>query len=583
MPFDSIALRASSDDLRSVALHGRVDKIVQPAELAVALLLRAQQANHWLVLSADAQRARVQRTLTKQTNAFAAPSAFVMLLRKYLEGSRLQLVEQQGVDRVLHLLFHAALGEVVLIAEVMGRYSNVILVDREHRVLGAVKQIRAEENRVRVILPHQPYLPPPRPMQVVHPDRPKLDPFGAISGPLVAALGETTPATPLWHALLDVVDGLSPTAAREVVYRVTGDTMALTGMYVDLETGTRLIHSVRDLYGSDRGLPCAVWRKEKLVEWAAFPLRSRGDAARDYPDLLALLDAVYSERVAGDVLAGQRGPLLAALRGQIAALGRKITALESSLTPKETLEALRVQGEMVLAYQHLVSPGQRELDLPDVGLTIPLDPELTPLENAQRFFKRYRKARDAGAIVPGLLEQARQDRAYAAQLLVHAEQAADPAALAVVRDEWREVQTAHPGDAGKTKAQRQARGGRPTKNRSRVEPLRVRAADGTEILIGRSARQNDAVTFDLADARDLWLHARQIPGAHVIVRCGGRTPSEETLARAAALAAYYSQARESTVVPVDCTAVRNVRRIKGGRPGLVHYSGETTLQVRPAG
>jgi predicted ribosome quality control (RQC) complex YloA/Tae2 family protein len=583
MPFDSIALRAEVADLQGAVLHGRVDKIVQPGELEVALLLRAQQANHWLVLSADAQRARTQRTMVRQANAFAEPSAFVMLLRKYLEGSRLQAIDQQGLDRVLQLLFHGALGEVVLIVEMMGRYSNVILTDRDLRVLGAVKQVRAAENRVRVILPHQPYVSPPRPMQARHPERPKLDPLVAGPGTVAAALGETAPAAPLWQVLLDVVDGLSPTAAREVVYRVTGDTTTSSGTDANLQTAARLLHVVRDLYGPDRGLPSAVWRGEKLVEWAVYPLHAYGDAAHRYPDMPALLDAVYTARAVTDTLAGQRGPLVKAITAQAAALGRKIAALESSLTSRETLEALRVQGEMVLAYQHSLTPGQRVLDLPELGLAITLDPDLTAVENAQRLFKRYRKARDAAAVVPGLLEQARQDHAYLAQLAVHAAQAVDPAALAAVREEWREIQPGSTRRVAKASGQRPGRGTPPAKSRPRIQPLRMRAADGTEILIGRSARQNDAVTFDLADSRDLWLHARQIPGAHVIVRCGGRSPAEETLMRAAELAAYYSQARESTIVPVDYTAVRNVRRIKGGKPGLVHYASEITLQVRPAG
>jgi predicted ribosome quality control (RQC) complex YloA/Tae2 family protein len=241
---------------------------------------------------------------------------------------------------------------------------------------------------------------------------------------------------------------------------------------------------------------------------------------------------------------------------------------------------------MILAYQHGIEPGQRELAIPDLDLTIPLDPALTPLENAQRAFKLYHKGRDAAAIVPGLLEAARQDLEYLDQLAVHAALASDPAALAAVRDDLRETgagpDQARGAKKGRAKDKR-AQLGKGGKARPGVSPLRVRAADGTEILVGRSARQNDAVTFQLAAPQDLWLHARQIPGAHVILRTGGRPPGKEALLQAATLAATHSQARTATAVPVDYTAVRQVRRIKGGKPGLVHYSGETTINVRLGG
>ncbi|HWE60157.1 MAG TPA: NFACT family protein [Chloroflexota bacterium] len=585
MPYDSLTLRAVTEDLRAHLLGGRVDKVVQPADLEVALLLRAESANHWLLLSAHAQHARVQRTLQKQSGAYREPSAFVMLLRKYLEGARLRDVSQQAVDRVLQLTFHGAAGETVLIAEVMGKYSNIILADDDMVVLGAVKHVRAEENRVRVVLPHHPYLLPPRPMQPPpHQGRPKLDPLHSAGGDLTAALAIFDDATLLWKALLDLVDGLSPMAAREVVYRTSGGVDTVLGDHRDLDTAMRLLAEVRDLYSPRRGSPSALWQQTKLVEWAAFPIRQYAVEPRRYEDVMALLDQVYAARAQSDALAGQRGPLVQQIETLRKSLRRKIASLEASLTSPEALDALRTQGEMVLAYQHSIAQGQRELAIPELALIVALDPDLTPVENAQRLFKRYQKARDAAVVVPALLEGARQDLAYLDQLAVHAAQAADPAALAAVRDELREVLPAQSSTKGKQVKRQDQRGPhKGMKQRPGVLPLRVRAADGTEILIGRSARQNEALTFSMAGPRDIWLHARQIPGAHVIVRTNGHSPAQETLQQAAALAAYYSQARESTVVPVDYTAVRNVRRIKGGKPGMVHYAGESTLTVRPAG
>ncbi|MDB5057047.1 MAG: fibronectin/fibrinogen-binding protein [Chloroflexi bacterium] len=585
MPFDSVTTRSVAEDLQAHLAGGRVDKVVQPADLTVALLLRAEYANQWLVLSAHAQQAHVQRTLHRQTSGFSEPSSFVMLLRKYLEGARLRAVDQLGVDRVLRLRFEGGEGETVLIAEVMGRYSNVVLTDPDMLVLGAVKHVRADENRVRVILPRRPYLPPPRPMQPPpHADRPKLNPLHASAGEIAIGLGMLEPSSLLWKGLLDLVDGLSPTLAREVTYLHAGTIEAQIAGGRDLDSCRTLISLIRERFAPTRGEPSAIWQGEKLVEYAAFPLHYHGVEPRLYPDIVTLLDEVNSGATVSDPMAGQRGPVVQAIDALRKTQRRKIASLESSLVDEQTLATMRNRGEMVLAYQHSIEPGQRELAIPEMGLKVALDPELTPLENAQRMFKQYGKARDAGAVVPGLLQAARNELAYLDQLAVHAALANDPQSLAAVREELRELSITPEQAAKKNKKQdKRGNSGKANKGKGKpgVSPLRVKAADGTEILVGRSAKQNDAVTFSLAGPQDIWLHARQIPGAHVILKVGGRSPGNETLLEAAVLAATYSQGRTSTTVPVDYTQVRNVRRIKGAKPGLVHYSGETTINVQP--
>jgi len=586
MPFDAALTAAVAKDLREHLLGGRVDKIIQSADLEIAMLFWSGQHNHWLVLCAQAQQAHVQRTPQKQSGGSSEPSAFVMLLRKYLEGARLRTVTQYGVDRVLQLTFQGAGGEAALIVEIMGKYSNVILVNQDTVVLGALKHIRAEENRVRVTLPHHRYVQPPHPMQSPpFQHRAKFDPLHVMAGDLAAALGHFDATMLLWKALLDLLDGLSPALAREVVWVATGALNTVIGPTQDLSSASTLLSLIRERFGPSPGQPSALWRDGKLVEFAPYPLHQYGEPPTLFPDLPALLEAVYTVRRVVDPLAGARGPLLQAIEAGRKTLRRKMASLEAALTSRETIDTLRTQGELILAYQHSIEQQQRELTIPELQCTIPLDPDLTPVENAQRLFKRYQKARDAAAIVPGLLEAVRQDLAYLDQLAVHAAQATDPASLAAVREELREATSDSAAQPQKKKDHgRHAPKGKLAKPaKAGSGPLRTRSTDGMEILVGRSARQNDTVTFQLAGSQDLWFHARQIPGAHVILRNGGRPPNPETLQQVAALAAYHSQGRASTTVPVDYTAVRNVRRIKGGKPGLVHYSGETTLNVRPAG
>ncbi|MGH2409177.1 MAG: NFACT family protein, partial [Chloroflexota bacterium] len=294
MPFDSVTTRAVAGDLRLHLIGGRVDKIMQPEAMAVALLFWAEQENQWLVLSAHAQQARAQRTTRKQASAFSEPTSWVMLLRKYLEGSRLIAVDQPGVDRVLRLTFQGGPVRSVLIAELMGRYSNLILADPELVVLGALKHIRSDQNRFRVTLPHHPYLTPPMPMQPPpHQDRPKRDPLHTLGGDLAADLAIFADQALLWKALLDLVDGLSPTLAREVVYVTTGAVDTVVGGRRDLASATALLAAIRDRYGPDRGAPSAVWEGEKLREYAPYPIRQFGSEPTLYGDLVELLNVVY--------------------------------------------------------------------------------------------------------------------------------------------------------------------------------------------------------------------------------------------------------------------------------------------------
>jgi predicted ribosome quality control (RQC) complex YloA/Tae2 family protein len=583
MPYDSIVTRAVVEDLRLHLLGGRVDKIVQPEEMSVAFLLRAEHANQWLLMSAHALRATVRRTMSRQTTGFSEPTPFVMLLRKYLEGARLSAVTQVGVDRVVRFAFERAAGESLLIAEVIGRYSNVILTAGDSTVLGALKLVRAEENRVRVIAPRRAYAPPPAPMQTPpYQARAKLDPIHGLAGNLAAALSRMEPTALLWKSLLDTVDGLSPTVAREVVFQVTGATDSTVAEALGLALASTLLDLIRLLYSPARGLPCAVRRDEKLVDFAAFPLTYHGIPPVTYPDIMVLLDDVQLTPSVADSMTARRGPVLASLELLRKNARRKIASLQRSLVDEAILSEMRVRGEMVLAFQHAIEAGAKEFVVPDTAVKIALDAQLTPVENAQRFFKQYAKARDASRVVPALLEAARQELEYVDQLAVHAALAADPQSLAAVREDLRDL-TSTPEEAAQRakKAAKRDRRGMAPKGKPGVNPLRVRAADGSEILVGRSAKQNDAVTFDMAGAQDIWLHARRIPGAHVILRTAGQAPSPAALLQAATLAAAHSQARSSTTVPVDYTLVRNVHRIKGGKPGLVHYSGETTLNVRP--
>lgn len=587
MAYDSVTTAAVAAELRARLLHGRVDKIIQPSDYAVALLLRAGGANHWLLLSAHPQHARVALTSDRLAKAHDEPSPFVMLLRKHLEGASLVDVEQVGHDRILRLLCRTRAAPVSLVAEVMGKHSNIILVDEKDTIFGAVKLITPALSRYRVVLPRHPYtLPPVQTQPAPREDQPKLDPLAATPTLLAEALAARPDDAPLAAALVAVVAGVSPQLAKEIAYRLAGDVSAALGTQRgQVATALTLL---RGLMAPETWQPSIARRDGTIAGWAAYPLLQHGVEPEIYASISEVLDLAYSDLESGDALGSVRDGLRAVIMGHRTRLSKKVASLRAGLRPRAEIDALRLQGEMVLAFAHDIVPDQRVLRLDDPPLIVPLDPTLTPPENAQALFQRYRKGRDAAAKVPPLLEEAEQGLQFLDSALLFMEQASSPRHLKEIKDDLSAAGFTTPGEKEraarpqtKSKGGKYHPGGKQAPQKSAAPALRFTTRDGLEALVGRSARQNEVVTFDLAATGDLWFHARGMPGSHVVLKTRGRTPPDSSVEQAAALAAYYSRGRGSTTVPVDVVPIRNVRRVKGGKPGLVRISGETTLNVRP--
>jgi predicted ribosome quality control (RQC) complex YloA/Tae2 family protein len=559
-----------------------------------------------VLFSAHPQGARVAPTDRRLAGAGAEPSPFVMLLRKHLEGQRVLAVEQSGRDRVLRL--RAGAEGVTLVAEVMGKHSNVILVDGAGVIMGSIKRVSAAINRYREVLPHRPYVPPPPPLRrnPAGGELPKLDPLTCLAGELAAALHSQPPEQPLWQGLVECLDGCSPQLAREVVARLrqSGLLARSCADAVTLESSSALLAIVRALYKPAGGSPewtpqpTIAWKGETIAGWAVYPLQQydgqEGIEVRPCASLEEMLDRVYGAGEAGSDMAAPldaaRKPLLTGLDAHRERARRKIASLRAGLLDPAAIAALRDKGQLLLAYGHTLEPDQTLLRLEDPPLEIAVDPALTAVENAQAYFHRYAKARDAARKVPALIEDTQAELSFLEQARVFVEVARSPGDLAQIRADLRDAGVAADLAAAPRKAPKQpqwsrrkaSKGAAAGKGTAAAQAvMRVRGSDGMEILVGRSAAQNDLVTFSLAAGDDIWLHAREIPGAHVIIKSGGRPPAPGTLRQAAELAATFSQGRGATAVPVDYTQVRHVRRIKGSKPGLVHYSGETTLNVRP--
>lgn len=558
--FDALTTAAVRDEFEEKLLGGRVQQVLHPDPMSLGLEIYAHRRRWPLLLSADGRSARACLIPERLRRGTEKPTPLLLLLRKYVDGAVLVDVQQPPYERILQLVFeHPEHGRNVLVAEIMGRWSNLILLDDMGDIRDALKRIGPEETQVRRILPGEPYRPPP-PMQGIAPDR-------VTAEDLASVLSERDPEEPLWRALVSILMATSPQAAREVVARAVGDASALVA---DADPAALASH-LRQLWAAAEAgqwEPSVAMDGEQPVAYAPYRLTHLGDV-KQMPSISQAIAAYYAAKGQADPYRSLRDVVRGEIAQAQARLRRQMEALERERDEHEDPDRLRQFGEWILTFSSQIAPGQSELvvDLGEEGvLTIPLDPQSSPAENAQRYFARYRKAQRAAEEIPARLEHIRHEMAYLEQLLLELDLARSQPEIAAVREALAEA-----GYLAR----------RPGRSAPPPGPIREVMPDGTIILVGRNSRQNDEITFRVAGPDDLWLHARGVPGAHVIIRSHGRPVADEVLQRAAELAAYYSAAREDPEVVVSVVPRRRVRRLRGGRPGQVTFTGERTLRVRP--
>jgi predicted ribosome quality control (RQC) complex YloA/Tae2 family protein len=568
MFFDALTMACMADELRATILGGRVQKVLLPDSLSVGLEIYARHHRHYLLASAHSQMGRLLLSSTKLRRGVDKETGLLLLLRKYADGAIISSIEQPPWERVLRLGFdHAGWGHNELIIELMGRHSNIILVGAGNEILDAVKRVGPHVSRVRPILPGQAYAPPP--------PQAKLPPAELTEYRLRQMLASPDGKLSVWQALVKGLRGVSPLLAREIAHRAVGDPRATAAQVTRL---TPLLEAVRELLSpldSRQWQPSLALEDGRPVVYAPYVITHRGE-----PEAVASMSQAierYTDAVASaDPYEAARRPVREAIATARRRLERRRDALERTVKEGAGADELRQWGEWILAYAHTIEPGQTEL-VADTGageaLHIPLDPTQSAVDNAQGCFARYRKAQRASQDGPARLAEAE----FA---LSDLEQLETDLQLAGNRPEIEAVRAALVA-AGYQRAKGKGRG-RPQRA-PKIGPLTVTSSDGLTILVGRNSRQNDDVTFRRAQGDDWWFHARGVPGAHVIVHGIAEELPEDTIRRAAELAAYFSRLQGEPSVTVDYTRRRHVRRIRGAAPGLVTYSHEKTIRVTPRG
>lgn len=567
MPLDAVCLQAVVAELAPQITGSRIEKIQQPARDQVVLLLRG---NRRLLLSAGGGQPRLHLTELPRDNP-AQPPMFCMLLRKYLSGGIIESIQQAPLERVVTLTVSAAdeLGErsqFSLILEAVARRANLILADKDGHIIDCLRRIDFEMNPDRQVLPGLFYhLPTP-------PD--KVSPFTVTEeefAALAAAAGEGAPADQ-W--LVRTVNGLSPLVARELTFRACGSTDApVTGHTAALWSA---FAAWRDTVNEKHFTHAMLKRSGVPMDFTYLHVGQYGGAAEEetYTSFSRLLDDFYEKREQAERVKQKGQDLVKTASNGAARLRRKIAAQEQELAESKNRDKWRVYGELITANLYRMERGMSRLTAqnyydPDCAdVDIPLDVRLSPQENAAKYFKKYTKAKTAEKYITAQLEKARVELTYLESVL-------QELTLAESEQDFNDIR-AELTDGGYLRAKGRKQPQRPSK------PREFRSTAGLRILVGRNNRQNDRLTAKDAEKWDIWLHTQRIHGSHVILCTGGAQPDEQSLLEAASLAAYFSQAQNSTKVPVDFTQVKYVKKPAGSPPGFVNYTNYKTILADPS-
>ncbi len=572
MALDGIFLHLLGEELKEVLLGAKVDKIHQTQKTELVFTLRTRSGAYRLLLSASGNAPRLHLTTQSIENP-PKPPMLCMLMRKHLGGATLIDIQQEGLDRILKLVFSSVneLGDRVtrtLVIEIMAQYSNIILLDENGVIIDAVKRVDSTKSSVREVLPGLSYELPP--------SQNKLDITKDSAEEIIEAV--TSKNTKLSNAILSSMEGMSPVLCREIAFRTAGaDTVAnelsdnqkvKLAFEFDMLKNTVLHRTVS---------PNAVADTDgKLLDFSFVPVTQYGSAAQylSYESLSETLERFYFERERLARTKSKAEDLFKNINNLIERLSKKISNQMAELEECKDREEKKIYAELINANLYRLSKGSTVYELENYyddykTVAIPVKPELTPTENAQRYYKEYRKLRTAEEMLTKLIAEGREELVYLRTVLDELSRAETEREISEIRQEL--------SDGGFVKQKNQGK----IKKSQPMPPLEFDAPDGFKVYVGRNNIQNDKLSLKTAMKSDLWFHIQKAPGSHVILSVDGREPTEKAMEYAAKIAAYYSSGREAGAVEVDYTEVRNLKKPVGAKPGFVIYHVYNSVLVKP--
>ncbi|MBB6022702.1 putative ribosome quality control (RQC) complex YloA/Tae2 family protein [Paenibacillus sp. JGP012] len=579
MALDGIVTRAIVHELQG-CIGGRISKIHQPNGHDVVLTLRAQRGNSKLLVSASPTYPRVHFTEKTFLNPTEAPM-FCMLMRKHCEGAIIENIRQIGMERIIHIDVRQRdeLGDISvkrIIIELMGRHSNIILLDpATDTILDGIHHVTPSISSYRVIMPGFSYTAPPE-QHKSNPLEVTSNEFAQLISTAVEQSQQTSGAEAGNEAdlhpsrwLVNAFSGMSPLIAGEITARSASEATDL-----DAKTLWTAFESVLAPVKKHQYTPVTGLNAKGKMVFSAIRLQSIEEQEKSYDTMSKCMEDYYGDKAERDTVKQRVSDLLRFLQNERSKNIKKLDNLNKDLLEADDADKYRLWGELLFASLHLVNKGDKSVELVNFydeeqrSITIQLDPLLTPSDNAQRYFKRYNKYKNSLAVIHEQLGKTKDEIAYLDNLLQQLS-IASMNDIEEIRDEL--VQQGYLRDRNK-KGKKKKKNDRPTVHQ-------FTSSEGIDILVGKNNLQNEYVTNRLASANDTWLHTKDIPGSHVVIR--STDFGEATLEEAAQLAAYFSQAKESSSVPVDYTYIRHVRKPSGAKPGFVIYDHQKTLFVTP--
>ncbi|PYG87407.1 putative ribosome quality control (RQC) complex YloA/Tae2 family protein [Ruminiclostridium sufflavum DSM 19573] len=574
MPFDGIVTKCIVNELNRLLSGGRVDKVFQPESDEIVLLVRSNGQNYRLVASANASYPRLHVTSAQKENP-QTPPVFCMLMRKHISGGKLLNISFHDYERVISINVESVneLGDLSvkrLVVEIMGKYSNIILLNSEDKIIDAVKHIDSDISSVREIMPARQYfLPPPQDKQLPE----SISPAALLDS-------DVTSAKNIENLLLSSIKGFSPYTCRDIcAYAgVSPKTPLADLLNTDKVNIISALSNYIDKIRNNSYKPCIIYEDKNFLHPADFYCftPSLSDFVQQFDTLSSALDEFYAQRDTTERLGQKKGDVAKVVKNGIERLEKKLSIFDDKLREVAGRDKLKLYGELITANIYCIPQGAETARVlnyyseNEEYLDIPLDENRSAQDNAQRYFKQYSKAKSTHLNVTRQLQDTLSELQYFESVKAMLDNCGTKQEIDEIRQELTDQGYMRLSSRNLKKKQ-----DKPS------SPLEFTSADGFRILVGKNNKQNDLLTLKTASSYDLWLHTKNIPGSHVIVRTERQEIPASTLLEAATLAAYFSSARMSCNVPVDYTQVKNVKKPSGAKPGMVIYESFKTINVSP--
>lgn len=560
MAFDGVTMAAVVKQLKDTITDARISKIAQPEDNEILMTIHTQEGNVRLLMSADASLPLVYLTENNKQGPLTAPN-FCMLLRKHIQGGRIVSVTQPGVERIIkleieHLDEMGDLCRKFLIFELMGKHSNIIFVNGDGIVIDSIKRVSAAVSSVREVLPGREYFIPQTQQKADILDTDSID------------LDNLAQAQPLYKAIYGGFTGISPVLAQELCFRadVDSDRSIETLDATQRCKITAVLKSFSKKINSGEFEPCMVYEGKKPKEFAAINLtmyNHEGAQIVEVDSVSALLEQFYREKNVVVHIRQRSADLRHIVSLALERNSKKLDLQLKQLKDTENREKYRLYGELLTAYAYQIKTGQKEVTVDNYytneQTSIPMDPQLTPSENAQKYYEKYNKQKRTYEALTGLIEEVKADVEHLQSIQASLDIALAEEDLIQIRQELAESGYVRKKSGNK-------------KEKVTSKPFHYISSDGYDIYVGKNNFQNDELTFKFANGGDWWFHAKKMPGSHVILRVRqGEEVPDRAFEEAAKLAAYYSQGREQEKVEIDYVRRKEVKKPNGAKPGFVVY------------